>query len=223
MMTRPIADRRQDDDPGERLERLVRRRTDAGREELAQDDTEDRPGHGAPGERHEDDADGLVLVDVRRVEVHDEEERDEEGARDQRDREVPGRRDRDDHDDPRDERDPERILVGRWQTREDRRRESNGSSGLTRVGRVPARVAGPQRLSADRAERARRHRGPARRARDEVGRARLAYDSSPIRKPRNRSDSDELSWARSSESIVTANVAVSGASTTTRWARSVKP
>ena len=137
-------DRGQDDDADERLERLVRRRTDAGREELAQDDTEERPGDGTPGERHEDDADGLVLVDVGRVEVDDEEERDEEGARDERDREVPGRGDRDDHDDPRDERDPERVLVGRWQTREDRRRESHGASGLARVGGVPAYAAGPR-------------------------------------------------------------------------------
>ena len=127
------AEDRQDDDAHHELGTLVRGRTDPRGVQLPQDQAEEGTGHGTPGEREDDDTDGLVLVDVGRVEVDRQEQRHEERAGQQGDRQVAGRGHHDHDTDPRPQGQPEGVQVGTRQAGEERARQAGRGQRFLRL------------------------------------------------------------------------------------------
>ena len=151
------------------LEALVGRRDDPRRVQLTQEQAEEPTGHGAPGQRHDDDADRLVLVDVGRVEVDGQQERHDERAGEERDGQEARRREHHDHEHAGCQRQAEGLQVRVGEAGEERRGEADGPHGLGAVGSVASRpLDREQGLPADAAVVPRQHQGAAGAAGDEA-------------------------------------------------------
>ena len=110
-----------------------RRRQPRGqRDDVRRPETERAAGHHAPQDRRAEDREWLVLVDVDRVDVDDDEGGHDRGRDAQRDRVEPGEGQPADESDAERQPDPERAQVAARQAREQRGHEARAEDALVR-------------------------------------------------------------------------------------------
>ncbi len=98
-----------------------------------------------PKHRQGDDAERGVLVDIDRVDVHDDDRRHEDGRTNQRDRERADHDEREQRDQAAQERDPECLQIGLGKLRQEGREERHAPGRLARsCGKKPAAAVAPR-------------------------------------------------------------------------------